>query len=255
MFCRVFSNFESLVELHLTDAFANNGVKNISADLYEVFLYSNLTRLAKLHLEQNKISVITEPRVFCPLKDLLDLHLSNNQLTGINFNLSCMPHLRFVDLESNRIRGLAEDQLASLDSMANNRYLVNRSLTIDLAFNPFSCGCNIETIYNWLRNTKVMVRNRELIECMEDSSKNPLDPFAAFHNNCPTPIHTTLIDSSHGGHKIIMLFVLGAVIAFLGVVLYVSRFGLKRLRPEFNTSRKIHYTTIGKCEEQEIQYV
>lgn len=251
MFYRVFSNFESLVELHLTDAFADNGVKNISADLYEVFLYSNLTRLAKLHLEQNKISVITEPRVFCPLKDLLDLHLGNNQLTGINFNLSCMPHLRFVDLGNNLIRGLAGDQLASLDSMTSNR-----SLTVDLALNPFSCGCNIDNVYNWLRNTKVMVRNRELIECTNDLSKNPLDPFAAFHDNCPTPVHTTLIDSNHGGHKIIMLFVLGAVIAFLGVVLYVSRFGLKRLRPEFNTSsRKIHYTTIGKCEEQEIQYV
>lgn len=248
---RVFSNFESLVELHLTDAFADNSVGNISTDLYEVFLNSNLTRLAKLHLEQNKISVITEPRVFCPLSHLLDLHLSSNKLTGIDFHINCMPHLRFIDLESNLIRGLAEEQLAALDSVSNNR-----TFAIDLAFNPFSCGCNIKTIYNWLRNTKVNARNKDLIVCRPDSLKNPLDPYAAYRNDCPTPLHTTLVDSNHGGHKMVIIFVFGAVIAFLGAVLYVSRFGLKRLRPEFNTSsRKIHYTTIGKCEEQEIQYV
>ncbi|CAH1713225.1 phospholipase A2 inhibitor beta [Aphis gossypii] len=246
---RVFSNFESLIELHLTDAFADEGVVNITADLHEVFLYSNLSRLAKLHLEQNKMSVITEPLVFCPLPRLLDLHLSNNQLTGIDFDIKCMPHLRFIDLEGNLIRGLSEEQFSILDSVQSD----NKSLAIDLSNNPFSCGCNIENLYSWLRTTKVSVRNSDSIKCRQDLPKNPLDPYAAYRNDCPTPIRTTLVDSNHGGHKLVMLFVFCAVIAFLGVVVYVSRFGLKRLRPEFNTSsRKIHYTTIGKCEEQEI---
>lgn len=249
MFYRVFSNFESLVELHLTNAFADSGVLNITTDLYEVFLNSNLSRLAKLHLEHNKISVITEPRVFCTLPRLLDLHLSNNQLTGIDFNVQCMPHLRFLDLDGNHIRGLPDEQLAILDSMVSN----NRSLAIDLFNNPFSCGCSIESLYSWLRLTKVKVRNAETIRCIQDLPKNPLDPYAAYRNDCPSPVRTTLVDGDHGGHKLVMLFVFCAVLAFLGAVLYVSRFGLKRFRPEFNTSsRKIHYTTIGKCEEQEI---
>lgn len=249
MFYRVFSNFESLLELHLTDAFADNGVINITTDLYEVFLNSNLSRLAKLHLEQNKMSVITEPQVFCLLPSLLDLHLSHNELTGIDFNVQCMPHLRFIDLEGNLIRGLSDEQLSTFDNVRSN----NNSLTVDLSNNPFSCGCNIEKLYNWLRSTKVNVRNTESIRCSQDFPKNPLDPYAAYRNDCPSPVRTTLVDSKHGGHKLVMLLVFCAVFAFLGVVLYVSRFGLKRLRPEFNTSsRKIHYTTIGKCEEQEI---
>lgn len=238
-----------MVELHLTDAFADEGVLNITTDLYEVFINSNLTRLAKLHLEQNKMSVITEPRVFCPLPRLLDIHLSNNQLTGIDFNINCMPNLRFIDLEGNRIRGLSDEKLSALDTVQSG----NKSLVIDLSNNPFSCGCNIENLYSWLHTTRVTVRNSESIRCIQDLSKNPLDPYAAYRNDCPSPVRTTLVDGNHGGHKLVMLFVFCAVLAFMSAVLYVSRFGLKRLRPEFNTSsRKIHYTTIGKCEEQEI---
>lgn len=217
--------------------------------MYSVFVYSNLSRLAKLHLEQNKMNVITQPLVFCPLPRLLDLHLSNNLLTGIDFNVSCMPHLRFIDLEGNRMRGLSNEQLSTLDNIQSS----NRSLAVDLSNNPFSCGCNIEIIYNWLHTTKVSVRNREMIQCTQDLQRNPLDPFADYHNGCPSPVHTTLVDSNHGGHKLMLFFVFCAMFAFLTAVLYVSRFGLKRLRPEFNTSsRKIHYTTIGKCEDQEI---
>lgn len=238
-----------MVELHLTDAFSHDGIVNITTDLYEVFLNSNLSHLAKLHLEQNEISVIKEPRVFCPLPRLLDLHLSNNHLTGIDFDIQCMPSLRFIDLESNLIRGLTNEQFTILDNIQSN----NRSLGIDLFNNPISCGCNIENLYSWLHNTKVSVRNNDSIRCSQDLTKNPLDPYAAFRNDCPSPVRTTLIDGNHGGHKLVMLFVFCAVLAFLGAVLYVSRFGLKRLRPEFNTSsRKIHYTTIGKYEEQEI---
>lgn len=195
------------------------------------------------------MNVITEPHVFCPLPHLLDLHLSNNQLTGIDFNISCIPNLRFIDLEGNNIRGLSNEHLSTLDNVQSR----NRVFAVDLSNNPFPCDCNFGIIDDWLRNTNVSVRNLEMTRCTTQvQQKSPLDPFADYHNGCPS-VQTTTKAGKHG-HKLMMLFVSCAVFGFLGVVLYVSMFGLKRLRPEFTNaiSRKIHYTTIDKCEDQEI---
>lgn len=53
---RVFSNFYSLEELHLTNAFTETiDSKWYLRDLRSIFLASNMTKLKKLHLEQNEI--------------------------------------------------------------------------------------------------------------------------------------------------------------------------------------------------------
>lgn len=71
---RVFSNLYNLKELHLTNAFADNTVA-LADDLHDIFVNSNLTKLYKLHLEQNEIKNFRDERVFCDLPDLHDLHL------------------------------------------------------------------------------------------------------------------------------------------------------------------------------------
>ena len=53
---RLFSNFYSLEELHLTNAFTETiDSKWYLRDLKSIFLASNMTKLKKLHLEQNEI--------------------------------------------------------------------------------------------------------------------------------------------------------------------------------------------------------
>lgn len=74
----VFSNFENLLELHLTDAFADNTpAEDLASDLHDIFVNSDLQELQKLHLEQNEISQFKDPSVFCDLPSLQDLHLGN----------------------------------------------------------------------------------------------------------------------------------------------------------------------------------
>lgn len=72
---RVFSNFFNLEELHLTNAFADNTDSALADDLHDIFVNSNLTKLYKLHLEQNEIKNFRDDRVFCDLPNLHDLYL------------------------------------------------------------------------------------------------------------------------------------------------------------------------------------
>ncbi len=53
---RIFTNFYNLEALHLTNAFTETiDSKWYLRDLKDVFLAANMTKLRKLHLEQNEI--------------------------------------------------------------------------------------------------------------------------------------------------------------------------------------------------------
>lgn len=77
---RIFSNFLNLKSLHLTNAFSDYSSPELSQDLHQIFSNSNLTKLIKLHLEQNEISSFKDPNLFCSLPQLEDLHLGDNAL-------------------------------------------------------------------------------------------------------------------------------------------------------------------------------
>jgi Leucine-rich repeat (LRR) protein len=44
--------------------------------------------------------------MFCSLPTLSQLYLADNQLSDINFDLSCLKNLRHVDLQGNKIKTL-----------------------------------------------------------------------------------------------------------------------------------------------------
>lgn len=117
---RIFSNFINLESLHLTNAF-DEGVdsKEYLVGLEQIFVGSNLTKLAKLHLEQNEIWAFKNPDIFCNLPNLMDIQLGDNNLTDVNFNFYCLPKLRFVDLRNNKIYNLPNHTLFKFDDLPN----------------------------------------------------------------------------------------------------------------------------------------
>ncbi|KAF5297172.1 hypothetical protein FQR65_LT19740 [Abscondita terminalis] len=127
---RVFSNFVNLIELHLTNAFADNTDEALAIDLHDIFVNSNLTKLFKIHLEQNEIKRFRDEYVFCDLPNLLDVYLGNNYIPSLNFNITCINKLRFLDLESNNITFFTQKDLDNLDRMTYPRR--NHSLVIDI---------------------------------------------------------------------------------------------------------------------------
>ncbi|XP_050306117.1 trophoblast glycoprotein [Anthonomus grandis grandis] len=235
---RVFSNFENLQELHLTNAFADNTDAELADDLHDIFVNSNLTKLYKLHLEQNEIKNWRDDRVFCDLPNLHDLYLGDNNIPSLNFNILCLKKLRFLDLEHNNITKFSERDLDTFDQLANDKSRTD-TFTLEIGSNPLKCDSASTNLYNWLQKTNVRVRNKDVLQCVGAKFGNP------YKVNLKK-----LAESKHA--KIskalaVLLIVLTCVLISLAAAyVYLKKDNFKtKLSPMFEAiTRKVHYTTI-----------
>lgn len=133
--------------------------------IYFYYFCSNLTQLIKLHLEQNEIESFKDREVFCDLPNLMDLHLGDNSLTELRFDIRCLPKLRFLDLQRNKFPTVPQRDLNMLDSFPKR----NQTMTIDLSNNPFKCNCQLLPFVRWSETTKVNVRNVQYLKCIDSS--------------------------------------------------------------------------------------
>ncbi|KAB0802044.1 hypothetical protein PPYR_04230 [Photinus pyralis] len=234
---RVFSNFVNLIELHLTNAFADNTDEALAIDLHDIFVNSNLTKLYKIHLEQNEIKRFRDQYVFCDLPSLLDIYLGNNYIPSLNFNITCIDKLRFLDLENNNMTYLSQTDLDNLNRMTYPAR--NHSLVIDIGGNPFRCDSAIKDLYVWMHTTNVTVRNKELVQCREERLGNKF----IYNLN-------SLVDSKHArvSRAVSVLVVVLSIIllSLFGAYVYIIKDKLHtKLTPLLDiVSRKVHYTTI-----------
>lgn len=240
---RIFSNFINLRALHLTNAFADFTSFALSKDLHSIFVNSNLTKLNRLHLEQNEISKFKDRQVFCDLPQLQDLHLGDNNLKEINFNVTCLQHLRFLDLERNRLETLTQNDIEKLE-LLNDIRRNDDQLIIDLNRNPFPCDCSIFEFVKWIRATNIVVRNRERLFCTSaDDSVEQLLKFSFKNCAVRSMEHTTT--STHEATLVFLLVVLLFVlIGLIGALVYVSKERIKYFISPVVSSRKVHYTSI-----------
>uniref|UniRef100_A0A1B0G5N6 LRRCT domain-containing protein n=1 Tax=Glossina morsitans morsitans TaxID=37546 RepID=A0A1B0G5N6_GLOMM len=261
---RVFSNFLNLQSLHLTDAFDDNTSPQLSEDLHDIFMNSQLVKLQKLHLEQNEITNFKDRRVFCDLPNLRDLHLGDNYLKDINFEVHCLKNLRFLDLERNKFEFVKTHDLMLLNELND---LPNRTteLVVDFNLNPFVCDCKISSFRTWIDSTNVTARNKQALMCYQ----NKIDPLpimeldmsecaaavaaATIMFNTATQDHYSLSMHSQNGmarHTATLIFLLIVLsMILLGLVvasIYVSRDKLKfMITPVFdNVAKKVQYTSI-----------
>ncbi|XP_074096003.1 trophoblast glycoprotein isoform X1 [Cotesia typhae] len=239
---RVFSNFISLLELHLTDAFEDGQPRDIAETLHEIFFNSHLDQLIKLHLEQNEISDFKDPNVFCNLPNLLDLHLGDNDLNALNFNLSCLHKLRFLDLQHNNFTKILEQDLKTLDTFAKH----NQSVTIDLSNNPFDCSCELNLFMKWMKKTKIFVRNKNLLRCNDNGHKKYLQE----KKNCVSRV-SMLSPSSGSTVAITMLSLI--LVGLICTLVYIQREDLnKKIIPVIDSvNKRVRYTSILTVDARE----
>lgn len=252
---RVFSNFVNLMELHLTNAFADNTSEELSEDLHDIFMNSNLTKLTKLHLEQNEIKKFKDKRVFCDLPSLKDLHLGDNLLEEINFNVICLSNLRFLDLERNKFTQMKLKDLNVLDILSKTHGR-DTELIIDLTYNQLACDCTINNVQDWLKKTKVKIRNLDNLFCYRQG--RPSQPLLSVKfNKCRVQNRSS---STTTGHTITLVFLFmvlcSLLLSLVTVLVYINRNRIKKIvNPVMtNVSRKVQYTTI-KDDDAPEQYV
>lgn len=253
---RVFSNFINLEELHLTNAFSDNTSAELSEDLHDIFMNSNLTKLTHLHLEQNEIRSFDDKRVFCDLPSLSDLHLGDNLLEEINFNVLCLNHLRFLDLERNRFTQMKLKDLNVLDKLSETPGR-DKELVIDLTYNPLACDCTVNNIQDWLKKTKVNIRNLDNLYCYKQNKRQ--QPVLSIKTDkCRVQ---SKITSTKMSHTVAIVFLLVVFLTlFMSVILallYINRNRIKKIvNPVMtNVSRKVHYTSIKDEPDAPEEYV
>lgn len=242
---RVFSNFVNLESLHLTNAFADYSSPKLSEDLHDIFVNSNLTKLQKLHLEQNEISHFKDRKVFCDLPSLRDLHLGDNLLTDINFDVKCLKHLRFLDFTRNRFEYVRARDLQLLNELElqPNR---TANLIVDFDFNPLVCDCRIYPLHNWMLSTKVTVRNKDSLPCYRNKHVAEIIVKSQY-GKCIAKLAENSGQHSNTATLVFLLVVLSiTLVGLLTALVYVSRDKVKLwISPMVTTiSKKVHYSTI-----------
>jgi len=246
---RIFSNFINLESLHLTNAFTEAiDSKEYLIALEQIFVGSNLTKLNKLHLEQNEIWSFRNPNIFCNLPSLMDLQLGDNNLTDINFNFNCLRKLRFVDLRNNKIHNLSNSSLERFEELPGQGIGVK----FDLLGNPFICDCHIADLLNWMRTTKVEVLDKQLYSCYDGvpSSNKDLKLLEIHQIQC-----IKVFKQEYQGTTVLLGILLVLMISLLLIIGYMNFNTIRTNTSSFWTKLcyKGQYTTIlSKPEEQEV---
>ena len=193
---RVFSNMPNLKELILDDNlidFGNNETfdffKPLSKSLVKLSLNnafkpdfssikisnliksSQLENLVELNLADNFLKDPDFKDIFCKLPHLKLVHLANNQIEKIDFNMNCLTNLSGLELlnfESNKIQVITKKSITKFVQLktGHSRFRLN------LLNNPFRCDCSLKSFYKWLltnESTEIIVDKYNL-KCLHPDS-------------------------------------------------------------------------------------
>ncbi|CAG2204158.1 unnamed protein product [Mytilus edulis] len=146
-------------------------------------IFQNLHNVAYINLSKNKIANIPN-LLFKEQNNLERLDLSENMIDDINFKLSHMKKLMFLDLRNNRISMLSKYAMNGLDSIAK----MNTNLTIDLGGNNLVCNCDSLSFVKWIVDTPTYLHRQSEYKCKTSQNtiilRNPKEVFKTIQKEC-----------------------------------------------------------------------
>lgn len=224
-----------------------------------IFEESNLTRLEKLHLGQNELTIITSATAFCHLSSLRHLYIPQNHLTDDVFiNVTCLPNLEVIDLRENKIRTITpESNLWKLLDLVNRK---GENIRVELLANPFHCDCNLRSFISWLqteiRNNTDRIRDNENLECASGIPATNANMHLRDIQVTECEALSASQVASNVATGVIWVIVLLSLLVLV-TCLYVYRIHiLRRVSPLMQAaSSGVQYTSIDKNETAEIAHV
>merc|ERR1712223_59515 len=243
---RLLTNFESLEELHLTNAFTEViDSKWYLDDLEDILLTAQMTKLYKLHLEQNEIWSIDDPKMFCGLPGLKDLYLGDNQLKSIEFDFGCIKQLRYLDLQYNKMKRLDEQTMQRIDQ----KFGGIKRMQINLIQNPWVCDCYLKPFIDWVLTTNSTLHQKQSMRCWQGKPEvNAGKSFGRVNVEAMGCISDPKVT-----HSLLTVLIL-ILVAVMFVLLYFNRRKVQEnVKPLIdNFQRSMQYKTIEKSVNDNI---
>ncbi|XP_052064964.1 toll-like receptor 4 [Mytilus californianus] len=147
-------------------------------------IFQNLHNVVYINLSKNKITNIPN-MLFQRQYNLESLDLSENMIEDINFKLSHMKKLTFLNLRNNRLSSLGNYVMNALNSIAK----MKTNLTIDLCGNNLVCNCDSLSFLKWIIDTPTILHHREEYECKTSQNtisllQNPREVYETIRKEC-----------------------------------------------------------------------
>ena len=98
--------------------------------------------------------------------NLVELRVSNNELSSWDPNMTHMVHLELLDLSHNNLADLSKTTRMTLDQLEGHpEYRTKEHISLNLDGNPLSCTCPKISFLKWLADTTVNVTNLSNYTC------------------------------------------------------------------------------------------
>ncbi|XP_045193560.2 toll-like receptor 4 [Mercenaria mercenaria] len=133
-------------------------------------LFANFQDLRHCNMSHNKLTFIPK-HMFKNNARIVELDLSSNDLTSVNFDLEQLTDIRLLSLKNNRFKFLNERDFTKLDFLMQLR---NNVINIDITGNPLECSCKSTKFLKWI-SSKLQPCTNHFYQCQLEGQTYSID--------------------------------------------------------------------------------
>ncbi|CAC5392386.1 unnamed protein product [Mytilus coruscus] len=153
--------------------------------------FQHLLNVVKLDLSQNRISKLPK-LIFKSQRKMKILDLSDNSIETIDFQVSHLKNLSYLNLKNNFITFIDSHTIVEINFIVDKR----KKLAINLSENKLICTCNSQKFIDWMGSTSVHIVNKTHYFCQLSTGervpmKNIPELFTTLEKDCTSYVVLT----------------------------------------------------------------